>query len=307
MKKIFLLLIFTLFLSSCASYNDTFEENGKLNICATIFPQYDFAREIAGDFANIKMLLPAGTEIHTYEPSPQDIIKIQSSDLFIYTGGASDAWVDEILKTIDTSKMTLIKLVDVCNTKDQEKNHDLHEHSNEHTHDEHVWTSPKNAIIICDELLDALCSIDSKNAQNYKKNHVEYISKLLELDNEFTSIVNGAKRKTVVFADRFPFKNLFEDYGLEYVAAFSGCSEDTQASISTITSLIDKVKADNIPVVFYLEFSNHSLADTISKETGAEAKMLHSCHNITAKELESGITYIDLMSKNAKTLMEALN
>lgn len=289
-------------------------DNDKINITATIFPQYDFARQIAGDKANVSMLLPPGGESHTYEPSPQDIMKIQNSDIFIYTGGESDSWIDEILKTINSDKIRIINLVQICDTLEEESvdgmqlDDHAHEHDDEeHFIDEHVWTSPVNAVKICDEILNKLCQIDKENAKYYEDNHREYTKLLYELDNDFAQITSSAKNKTLVFGGRFPFRYFTERYGLDYYAAFPGCAEETEASISTITSLIDIVKEKNIPVILYPELSNHKLADTIAEETGTKAMMLHSCHNVTPDEFAGGVTYAELMRKNVEVIREALN
>lgn len=303
-------VIFVLFLTACVPQMNGTEESGKINITATIFPQYDFARQIAGDKANVTMLLPAGSESHTYEPSPQDIIKIQSSDIFIYTGGESDNWIDEILNTINTDNMKIISLTEICETIEEESfdgTEHNHESEDEHEIDEHVWTSPVNALSIAEEISKVLCEIDAENADFYSDNLNAYSEALRELDNEFNDIVNTAERNTMIVADRFPFIYFAKEYGLEYYAAFPGCAEETEASIPAVSFLIDKVSEENIPVVFYVEFSDHKLADTIAEGTGAKTMMFHSCHNVTADEFKNGVTYTELMSKNAEALREALN
>ena len=317
MKKIFIAVIATIILTTGCGKTDYIPgKKDRLNITATIFPQYDFARQLAGDKANVTMLLPPGSECHTYEPTPQDIIKIQNSDLFIYTGGESDNWIDEILKTLDTSNMKILRLMEICETVDEESvegmQSDEHNHENEnensnHELDEHVWTSPYNAVKICDAISDALCELDAQNAQYYNKNHTEYTALLFDLDDSFREILSSSKRNTLVFGDRFPFRYFTERYGIEYYAAFPGCAEETEASISTVTFLIDKIKQEQIPVVLYPELSNHRLADTIAEETGAKALMLHSCHNVTQEDFNNGITYIELMKNNVEVLREALN
>ena len=317
MKKIFIAVIATIILTTgCGKTDYIPKKNDELNITATIFPQYDFARQLAGDKANVTMLLPPGSECHTYEPTPQDIIKIQNSDLFIYTGGESDNWIDEILKTLDTSNMKILRLMEICEMVNEESvegmQSDEHNHENEnensnHELDEHVWTSPYNAVKICDAISDALCELDAENAQYYNKNHTEYTALLFDLDDSFREILSSSKRNTLVFGDRFPFRYFTERYGIEYYAAFPGCAEETEASISTVTFLIDKIKQEQIPVVLYPELSNHRLADTIAEETGAKALMLHSCHNVTQEDFNNGITYIELMKNNVEVLREALN
>jgi len=301
MKKLFLFLLPIIFLGSCSVTNNK-TDNDKIKITATIFPQYDFARQIAGDLADVTMLLPAGGESHTYEPSPKDIIEIENSDIFIYTGGESDVWIENILKSINNSDLKLICLTDICDTITDE-----HSHDNIHTVDEHVWTSPLNALKVADEIRNVLSEIDNDNEDIYEKNFEKYKNELKLLDESFKEITENAKRNTLIFGDRFPFKYLTKEYNLEYLSAFSGCSEETEPDIKTIKTLIDTVKEEQIPVVFYTDFSNHKIADTICEETGAKSVMMRSCHTVTKEEFESNITYIDLMQKNVLVLKEALN
>ena len=308
MKKIITMLAAAMLLITGCSSVLKQEDNGRINITCVNFPQYDFAKNIAGDSANVKMLLPPGSESHTFEPSPKDIISLQHSDLFIYTGGESDNWDAEILKTMKNDNMEIIRLLEVCDALDEEYSEGMQaeEHENEHEKDEHIWTSPVNALKICGEIKDRLAKIDSSNADAYEKNFSVYSDKLSALDSKFREIVSGAKRKTLVFGDRFPFRYFVEEYGLDYYAAFPGCAEETEASISTVAFLVDKVRAEQIPVVFYTEFSDHRLADTIAAEGGAKPMRLNSCHNVTADQFKSGIGYIDLMEENTKALEEAL-
>lgn len=325
MKKIIkicsLIILCAVFLLGCNSAN-TEKNEDKLSIVTTIFPQYDFVREIAGDNVNLTMLLKPGSESHSYEPTPKDIITIQNCDVFIYVGGESESWAEDILDSLDTEKIKIISLLDCVDVVEEvivegmEHNHDHahveqdeHEqdkHAKEVEYDEHVWTSPKNAIKIVNRINDTLCSLDEKNKDIYNKNTMDYITKLEELDSLLRNITDNSSRKTLVFGDRFPFRYLADEYGLEYYAAFPGCSTETEASVATVAFLIDKVKNDNIPVVFNIELSNGKMADTICEATNAKKLLLHSCHNITKKDFEAGIGYLDLMKANANNLREAL-
>lgn len=313
MKFFKLLLFCSLFLLSSCSNQNFQQDIGKLSIVATIFPQYDFSRQIAKENANVEMLLPLGTDSHTFEPTPQDIIKITNSDIFIYTGGESDSWIDSILESIDTTNTKIINLSDICEVLyTEDVIHDtVHEmaqdEAHHHTIDEHFWTSPKNAMLICDAINNTLCEIDSENANDYIKNNEEYKKKLTRLDSDLKSIVNNARRKTLIFGDRFPFRYFTNEYGLEYISAFSGCSHDSEPSIQTIKKLIDTVNTQKLPVVFYTDGSNNNITDTIVAETGAKKRLFHSCHNLTKEEFQSGITYLKLMQNNAAVLEEALN
>ncbi|MFP3090532.1 metal ABC transporter substrate-binding protein [Treponema sp. TIM-1] len=292
---------------------DAGRENGKINVVTSIFPPYDFVREIAGDRVNLTMLLQPGAESHSFEPTPQDIVKIQNCDIFIYVGGESDAWVERILESIDTGRMEIITLMDcvevveelvVEGMQDEEEEEGLEEEEVEY--DEHVWTSPKNAKLIVQKIAEALKGRDAANAAAYEKNTQSYLAKLTDLDASFQSMINGAKRKTFVFGDRFPFRYFADAYGLDYFAAFPGCSTETECSAATIAFLVNKVRAEKIPVVFHIELSNEKIADTICEETGTKKLLLHAVHNISKRDFDRGENYYDLMSQNVRNLKEAL-
>ena len=320
----------------------------KLKIVTTNFAEYDFARQITGDKADVKMLLKPGAESHSYEPSPQDIKTIQDSDLFVYVGGDSDEWVGDILESMD-KKPNTFKLMDAVDLMEEEvkegmvheHHHDdeheheheehaheheheehaheheheehAHEHEHEHEHadepemDEHVWTSPVNAIKIVEKMSAEIIKLDPNNADTYKKNTEEYIKKLQKLDGEFREVVNNGKRKEIVVGDRFPFLYFVKEYGIEYYAAFPGCSTDTDTNPATIAFLTEKVKEDNIPVVFHIELSNEQMSKAIAEATGAKSELLNAVHNISDEDFKKGVTYIDLMEHNVEVLKEALN
>ena len=293
---------------SCGKQDDK-NNDGKLNIVATIFPPYDFAREIGGDRVNASMLLKPGMESHSYDPTPKDIIEIQESDLFIYVGGESDEWVKDILESGDKKPKKIIALMDIVDTVEEETVEGMEktdDDGDEIEYDEHVWTSPVNASLITRKISETLCELDTKNASFFKNRTAEYCQKLSELDNEFRKVVENAKRKTIVFGDRFPFRYLADEYGLKYYAAFPGCSSETEPSAATVSFLIDKVKEEKIPVVFSIEFSSGKVADTICESTGAKKRIFHSCHNVTQKELDNEAGYYWIMLDNAFALKEAL-
>lgn len=308
-KTLITLLILTLafgFFSGCADKSES--DNTKINIVSTIFPSYDYAKQICGDAATVEMLLPPGAESHSYEPSAQDIIKIQNCDLFIYVGGESDTWVDDILSSLDTPVKT-IKMMDCVTVVDeetvngmQEENEDEHESE----YDEHVWTSPQNAILITKTMTAAICEIDTKNSEYYRQNSSNYIAQLEELDREFADFFATVTNKTLIFGDRFPLRYFVDEYCLNYYAAFPGCSNETEASAATIAFLIDKVKEDHISTIFYIEFSNHKIADSIAEATNTKTALFHSCHNVSQQELDNGATYLSLMKQNLITLKEAM-
>lgn len=314
-KRIFLLFIVPAIVIASVFSGCGQKENqaSGVKIVSTIFPQYDFARAITGDKGSLKMLIPPGGEAHTYEPTPQDIISIQEADVFLYIGGESDAWVDNILDSVDTSKTKVVRLIDYVDTLQEETVEGMQEekHSdeddNEPETDEHIWTSPKNAIKMVNAISDAICRADSQNDKYYKENTQNYVSKLEELDKSFSEIVKNGKRSEIIFGDRFPLIYFTKEYGLKYYAAFPGCASETEPSASTIAFLTDKVKEDKIPVVFKIELSSSAVADTIAGETGAEVLTFYSCHNLSKEQFNNGETYLSMMTDNLTALKTALN
>lgn len=285
----------------------------KLTIVTTMFPQFDFTRAVAGDKADITMLLKPGAESHSYEPTPKDMKKIHKADLFIYTGAENDAWAESLLKNMGSKAPKTIAFLELVDTVEEEIVEGMTAEEEEHHHDdeeveldEHVWTSPLNAVKIVSAICDELCAIDAANAAYYKKNAAKYIDELLALHKSFEEVVKNANRKIFVFGDRFPLRYFADLYGLEYYAAFPGCATDVEASASTIKFLINKVKEEKIPVVFTIEFSNGKIADTICEATGAKKLEFHSCHTVSADDIKKGETYISLMKRNVIVLREAL-
>ncbi len=289
-------------LSSCSE-----KESGTegVRIVTTIFPTCDFARNIVGDQGTVTLLLKPGEESHSYEPTPQDILKIQQSDVFIYIGGESDTWIDAVLSSVKDSDTEIVTLMD-CITPLEEEHSGENGEEHGHEYDEHIWTSPVNAIKMTERISKAIQSADPENAAVYKANTEKYLSELRSLDSEFRRIMNKSVRKTIIVGDRFPFLYFAKEYGLEWYAAFPGCSEESEVSAATVAALVNKVKTENIPVVFQIEMSNGKVADSICAETGAEKLLLHSCNNISKDEYEGGETYLSLMKKNADALKKAL-
>lgn len=326
--------------TGCTAQEST--DSDKLSIVTTCFPPYDFARAVTGDTADITMLLCPGAEAHSYEPSPLDIVTIQQCDVFIYIGGTGEVWAEKILETVGNDDMTVIRLMDYVEPLEEEEvagaspdghehhhhedeshdeqtedEHEEHNHEEEEEHsaeghyDEHIWTSPKNAKLCVQAIADALCEAVpeyiSFDWASYYRIHAEaYISELDSLDAEFTEMTENAPENTIVVGDRFPFRYLAHDYGLEYFAAFSGCSSESEPGVYTMAFLIDEIKAHNTDNVFYLEFSTKRLAEKLSDATGTEMLPLHSCHNVSQDDFDSGVTYSDLMQQNLNNLREAL-
>ena len=300
MKKLLALILCICLVLSFAGCENKNTENEKLNIVATIFPAFDFAREITGEKANVQMLLPPGTESHFYEPSLSDIAKIEQCDLFIYAGGDIDSWADDVIKALG-KEISVICMSSLVKPLHAEHGHDHQDGG----YDSHVWTSPKNAKTICEKITERLCSLDTLNREYYNSRLVYYSAQLDFLDSELINISENKTRNTLVFADRFPFLYLAEDYGLKYLAAIEGCSSETEPTLTAVSAIIDIVNQQNIKTVFYIEFSSQKTADIICSKTGANKQLLHSCHNVSSEEFESE-TYISLMLQNVKNIKEAL-
>jgi zinc transport system substrate-binding protein len=274
----------------------------------TVFPAYDFARAVAGEMADISMLVRPGSEAHSFDPSPRDILSIHNADVFICIGGENEAWVKNLLKSPELSGKTVLRLIDHAGAvKEEEHDHEHdHEHEEEEAYDEHVWTSPRTAALLVGAVADTLSAADPSNAGEYKKRAGGYAKEIAALGEEFKALVASAKRKKIVFGDRFPFRCLADEFGLEYSAAFPGCSVESDVSVATMAYLVNSVKNDGIPVVYKLELGNGNIARAIAEQTGAEVLTLHSCHNVTKSEFESGITYEGLMRQNLENLRKGL-
>ena len=304
-------LVLALSLAACAAPEA--EEREGVSVVATVFAPYDFARELVGELGTVTMLLPPGSEAHSYEPTPKDILEIQSADVFIYVGGENDAWVADVLDSVagDVRAVTLMDCVELLEEETVEgmeggDAHAGHDHAHEAEYDEHVWTSPRNAALICDKIAAALCEADPEHADEYNASLAAYKSELAELDAAFAEIAANGARDTIIFADRFPLLYFARAYGLEYYAAFPGCSEDAEPSAATVAFIIDKVKAEDIPVVFHTELANEDMADIVCDETGAVKRQFNACHNLTRSQFNAGVTYLDLMWENTEVLKEAL-
>lgn len=314
MKKplLFIYIAAVMLLSAACGSGPAESGNGEIQIVTTVFPAYDFARQVAGERATVTLLVPPGAEIHSFEPTAKDVLRIQNSDLFVCAGGESEAWVEELLEGQDEEIETLIMLdcVDALEEEIKEGMQETHEEEEDgeegQEYDEHVWTSPVNAQRICRAIADRLSALDPDGAQTYAENCESYCEELTALDAEFRAIVAEGERRTVIFADRFPVRYFVEEYGLEYFAAFPGCAEDTEPSARTVAFLIDRVREERIPAVFTIEFSNEKMADVICEDTGCKKLLFHSCHSVTPEQLSAGVSCVQLMRGNAEALREAL-
>ncbi len=308
---------------------DSSSQDDKISVVATIFPQYDFARQVAGELADITMLLSAGEESHTYEPTPQDIITIQNADVFIYVGGESDSWVDDILASMDTTNMKIVNMMNCVDVVEEElvegmedvdeedsgesdetqedgENSDSEEDEEEPEYDEHVWTSVENAQIITQEITDALCQADRQNENAYRSSCAQYLSELSQLKKEIESVVENADRNVLIFGDRFPMRYFTDEFGLEYYAAFPGCAEQTEPSAGTVAFLIEKTRDEGVPVVLYMDLSSGKVAETIAESTDTQTAVFYSCHNVSKEDFDNGVTYVELMERNIEVPKIAL-
>lgn len=314
-KRIFvsLLSVSLMFCLSGCGIAEEKKDDGRLKVVATVFAEYDFLRNIAGDAVNLSMLMMPGADLHAFDPTPKDIMEVQEADLFVTIGGESDAWSEKIIDSIDSNKLQTVRLMDCVDhvveeelVEGMEAEDDEDGHGEEKEFDEHVWTSPKNAVQIVEKLRDKLCRMDEANAELYQDNAKSYIKKLQKLDEAFTELVQNAKRREIIVADRFPFRYFADAYGLKYYAAFPGCSTQTGASVETIAFLIRKAKEDDIPVVFHMEMSSEAMCNTICDEAGAKKAQLNAVHNISRQDFNKGIGYLELMKENIEVLKEAL-
>ena len=308
MKRIAaLLLICLVLLPACAGKAP---ESGKLKAVASAFPEYDLLRAVGGDLIEITLLLKPGLEAHSYEPTPQDILAIRAARLFVYGGGESDAWADRLLASGDLGDIRLLAFMDHAllrreETLDYMTVEEAEEEGDEY--DEHVWTSPRNAILLTEALRDALAELDPAHAEDYRTNAENHIARLEALDGELRELADTSKRDLLVVGDRFPFLYLVREYGLKYAAAFPGCSEEADADPATVAKLIDTVAEEGIPVVFKCDLSEGKLAETIAETAGAKVLTLYSAHTVSKADFEAGETYLSLMERNIRALKEALN
>lgn len=301
-RLIAILLCLCLMLCGCTAEPEKPHDETKLQIVCTSFPAYDFAREIAGDRAELTLLIKPGSEVHSYEPTPKDMIRIQESDLFICNGGESEQWAE----TLITPKLNTIYMMDCVDTVEESADGIYNAEDGEPELDEHVWTSPLNAIKISEEICNALCKLDTDNAEAYKTNFTAYKAQLMALDRELRQVIKNSGKHTLVFADRFPMRYFALEYGLDCYAAFPGCSSETEPSAKTVAYLIDRVREDKISAVLYMEFSNQKMADVICEDTGCRKLPFYSAHSVSAEQFEQGVSYLDLMRINLNSLKEAL-
>ncbi len=345
LKKIISLIIAVLLIIGCLSAcgSDSGQPNAdtdRIQIVSTIFPEYDWVMNILGDNpagADVTMLLDSGVDLHSFQPTADDILKISTCDMFIYVGGESDEWVDDVLDEAANEDMIVINLLDTLGDvvkeeeviegmqedehdhehDEDEHDEDEHDEDGDHEHeegeieyDEHVWLSLRNAVALVNNISEALQKLDPDNGEYYQKKTEEYTEKLKALDEEYQTVVSEASYDTLLFGDRFPFRYMVDDYGLNYYAAFVGCSAETEASFETITFLAGKVDELSLAAVMTIEGTDHRIAETIVENTQAKDQQIltmDSMQSVTAKDVESGAEYISIMEKNLSVLKDALN
>lgn len=311
---IILIIIMTIIVM-CFKTESVVKNEEKLQIVATLFPQYDFAKQIVKDKADVKLLLNSGVETHNYEPTGKDMITILSgSDMFLYTGTNLEPWTEKIVQNLETTNCKIVNVsdgIELITIEEFEERHInseilIEEHEEEHKHQEiydgHIWQNPKNAVKMLDNVLKALCEIDPDNAEYYTKNAEEYRNQILELDGELRNIVNQSERKEIAVGGEFAYAYLVEEYGINFVSVYTNCGEGEDPSIAKVKSVIDYINKYNIPVVYYEELSEGTVAKMIAEETETEPLVLYSIHNgDTEKD-----TYVSLMSKNLENLKKGL-
>ena len=298
-----ILAAFMLLSVGCGAPN--VKRSGKINVLCTVFPLYDWARNIAGNTAEVSLLNENGADMHSYQPTAADIVRLHSCDILIYTGGESEKWVAEVIKQSDNKNLKALNLIELLGDKavtEREEGAERRENGDET--DEHIWLSLKNAEILTDKIAAALSGADNKNKDIYKTNAAKYAERLAALDKEYTEALKNAKHKAMIFADRFPFRYFTEDYGLDYYAAFPGCSAETEASFETVIFLAKKAD-ENGDCIFITETSNGDIAKAVNRNTAKRNKKiltLDSMQSVSKKDIKNGLTYISVMEKNLETL-----
>ena len=318
-------VLMVLTLGACTKETKT---EGKLQIVASIFPAYDWTMQVVGENPadmDVRLLLDKGVDLHSYQPSVDDILLISNCDVFIYVGGESDAWVTDVLRQAVNKNMTVINLMELLGDKAkteetvegmQEHDHDHEDEEKEHDHedeekeyDEHVWLSLKNAVLFCDKICEVLSRADTAHAEDYRRHTEAYTQKLNTLHEDYQKAVNASRTKTLLFGDRFPFRYLTDDYGLTYYAAFAGCSAETEASFDTIVFLANKVDELGLTTILTTESTDGSVANTIKDNTKTKDQTilpLDSMQSVTAEQMKNGTTYLSVMQENLKVLRQAL-
>ena len=304
MKKIisiFLLFVVTFAFCSCGEVE---RSTGKISVVTTIFPYYDFARSVSKGTCDVDMLLKPGSDVHSFEPTPSDILKIRNADLFIYNGGESDEWVDSILESLgDTDKPVVMKMTDYVKPLTEMDA----DHHAEYEEDEHIWTSLDNAKTLVSKISDEVSKLDQKHKTVYNKNGLDYIEKISKVQSEIENTVNSSESKKIVVGDRFPLLYFATEFSLDWECAFPGCSTETEPSLDRLSKLTDTIEKDKIKTILKLEMSENKVADTLADETNTKVRTFYSAESVSKEEFANNVTYVDLMERNNNALKEALS
>ena len=334
---ILLILIFSIITAVIINIKNPKRKNndGKIEVVATLFPQYDFVKQIGGDKVNVTLLLPPGSESHTYEPTPQDMVLINESDMFIYTGEEMEPWAENLISGVkkDINVLDLSKTVKLINVEEFEEEHEEHtnhkdseehsddeyehehEHEHNHTHtedghnhtyDPHIWLNPQYAIKMVESIENELSRIDPENASYYKKNAQNYISQISELDEEIENTVNNSSNPKIAFGGAFAYAYFVERYNLDFISAYETCGESAEPSTVQVKEVIDYINENKIPVIFYKEYTTGNIAKTISEATGTKMLVFNTVHNVSKDEMNNGATYVSIMKDNLENLKQAL-
>ena len=310
-----LLLLAALSLSGC-SQRPQESADGRLRVVCSLFPYYDFVRQIGGEDVDVSLLVPAGRETHSFEPTPLDVIRVSEADVFVYNGGESEVWVENILGAAGEKIPHVLRMMDYADALEEEFTEGMQQSGHDHDHDEddsdeisydeHIWTSPVQAQTLCRAIADTLCAADPAHAADYQARLTQYLAQLQALDASFREVAANGQRNLLVFGDRFPLLYFCRTYGLNYRAAFHGCAGDTEPSLATLKYLIDRVESEQIPVVYTIELSSQKIADAIAETTGAQVRTFYSCQTVSRADFDRGETYLSLMQKNVEALKEGL-
>lgn len=299
MKRIFVCILCLVLLCGCATKS---ESGDRLQVVVTVFPIYDFVRAVAGDTADIKMLIKPGSEVHAFEPTPSDMAAISECDLFAFIGGESDSWVENILADARVNKVALIERVETLREEASHSDGHLHHH----THDEHIWTSPENAKDMINSICDELCALQPEKASFYRENARQYIEQIKVAALEIKAASADSEQSFIVVADRFPFKYFTDYFGIEYEAALDGCAAAGDVSVKTVARLLSVIEERQVRAVYCTELSNRVIANAIAEQTGVQVIELHSAHNVTLEDFNRGTSYADILHRNAKAIRKGI-
>ncbi|MBR7070769.1 MAG: zinc ABC transporter substrate-binding protein [Clostridia bacterium] len=300
MKRIILVAVFLLLLCGCTTKVPVKES--RLQVVTTVFPLYDFVRAVGGDRVQIHLLIDPGMEIHSFDPTPSDLRALTDADLFLWIGGESEKWAERFLSAQKGESLKLMDAVSLLSEEEPEQNEHHAHHEEAAEYDEHIWTAPSNAMQMVEVIGQKLAEADRANAGYYQENAARYIQQIAAVREEIFSIVRQTEDPFILVADRYPFRYFAAEFGLSHVAVFGGCAASTDLSVKTMARLIGTVEERDCKAAYYTELSNQTIAKALAEETGVQLLELHSAHNVTKADFEAGVTYVELMKRNAEAL-----